>query len=176
MDKGPVDRFERTIVRAERPEKIRLGEMLVELRLITVDQLKIVLEQHIKTGKKVGRIFVESGYISEDQLAQAIAKLYRAPYVDLNKDYPLAPDVVRRLPEAQARHHKAIVLEEHSTHFVVGFADPSDLFAYDEVGRQLKREIKSAVVAEVGLLAGLDRVYRKVDQISGLAKELEQDI
>ena len=175
MDKGPVEKFERTVVRQERPEKIRLGELLVELRLISTEQLRNVLAEHIKTGKKVGKLMVESGYITEDQLAQAIGTLYRKSYVDL-KTFELQNDVVRRLPEAQARHHRAIVLEDRRTTYLVGFADPSDLFAYDEVSRLLKGPIEVAVVSESMLMQTLDRCYRKSDQISGLAKELEQDI
>ena len=175
MDKGPVDKFERTIVRQDRPEKIRLGELLVELRLITNEQLRNALEQHLKTGKKVGKVMVESGYITEDQLAQAIGTLYRRPFVDL-KTLELPQDIVRRLPEAQSRHHKAIVIEDRRTSYVVGFADPSDLFAYDEVSRLLKSPIEVAVVSEAMLLQMLERCYRKTDQISGFAKELEQDI
>jgi MSHA biogenesis protein MshE len=175
VDKGPVSQMERAASRAERPEKIRLGELLLAMRLITPDQLKVVLEQHLRSGKKVGKLFVDAGHINEDQLGQAVAQLYRAKFVDL-KSVELVPDVVKRLTEAQARHHKVIVLEDHRTSYLVGFADPSDLVATDEVARLLKREVQIAVVGEQALAATLDRVYRKADQASGIAKELEQDI
>lgn len=55
-------------------------------------------------------------------------------------------------------------------------SDPSDLTGYDEVQHFLKREIELAVVSESLLLQVLDRVYRRTDAISGLARELEQDI
>ena len=175
MDKGPVDRLERPLIRAERPEKIRLGELLVELRLISIEQLRSVLEEHLRSGQKVGKLLVDGGHITDDQLGQAIAKLYRAPFIDLKK-IELDPDVVRQLPEAQARHHKAIVIRELGQSLLVGLTDPSDLFAIDEVTRLLKRDIKPAVVVESHLTAAIDKHYRKSDQISGLAKELEDDI
>lgn len=75
MDKGPIDRVERAASRAERPEKIRLGELLLELRLISPEQLKIVLEQHLKSGKKVGRLLVENGFITGLHLAEEIDEL-----------------------------------------------------------------------------------------------------
>src|SRR5258708_25314769 len=55
-------------------------------------------------------------------------------------------------------------------------ADPTDLFAFDELARLLKREIEAAVVSEAVLLQTVDRVYRRTDEISGLAKELERDL
>lgn len=175
MDRGPVDKVERTAARSERPEKIRLGELLVELRMITTEQLRDVLEQHLKSGKKVGRVLLESGYITEPQLAQAIAKLYRSTYVDL-KGADIPPELVKRLPEGQARHHKAIVLEDRGKSYLVGFVDPSDLLAQDQVARLLKRDIDIAVVADAQLQPVFDKAYRKVDQISGLVKDLETDL
>jgi MSHA biogenesis protein MshE len=55
-------------------------------------------------------------------------------------------------------------------------SDPSDLFAYDDIARVLKRDIDLAVVGELPLLQTIDRVYRRTEEISGLAKALEEDI
>jgi MSHA biogenesis protein MshE len=55
-------------------------------------------------------------------------------------------------------------------------ADPSDLFAYDELVRVLKRDIELAVVQESMLLQVVDRTYRLTDEISNLAMELQQDL
>jgi len=84
--------------------------------------------------------------------------------------------VVRRLPETQARRFRAIVLEERAGRLVVGMSDPTDLFAFDELTRLLKREIQTAVVNDSLLIQTIDRVYRRTEEISGLAKELERDM
>jgi MSHA biogenesis protein MshE len=175
MDKGPIDRVERAANRAERPEKIRLGELLLELRLISPEQLKVVLEQHLKSGKKVGRLLVENGFITEDQLAQAIGKLYRTEFVDLRAS-ELDAELVKLIPEAHARHHRMIPIAHRDGVLLVGFCDPSDLVAFDEASRILKRTIRAVVVAETALTGALDRAHRRIDQISGLVKELEQDV
>lgn len=175
MDKGPTDRLERLTQASGRPEKIRLGELLVELRMITPAQLRDVLEQHLRSGKKVGRLLIEAGYLSEEQLAEGVAKLYRTPYVDL-RTFEVDPQLIRRLPEAQARHHKALLLEDRPSGYVIGCLDPSDLYAQDEIARLLKRNIEVAVVSESQLNAAIDRHYRRVDQMSGLAKALEDEL
>ena len=59
---------------------------------------------------------------------------------------------------------------------LVGMADPTDLFAYDELTRLLKRDIEVAVVTESEVLQAIDQVYRRTEEISGLAQELEQDL
>jgi len=158
-----------------RPEKIRLGDVLVAQKAISQDQLRIALEQQKKSGRKLGRVLVELGFVNDEQICEAISKQLNIPYVNL-KFYNLNPDLVRRLPEAQARRFRALVLEERRGGYLVGMADPTDLFAYDEIGRLLQHDIDLAVVGEVLLLQTIDRVYRRTQEISGLAKELERDI
>ena len=158
-----------------RPEKIRLGDVLVAQKAISQDQLRIALEQQKKSGRKLGRVLVEQGFVNDEQICDAISRQLNIPYINL-KFYNFNQDVVRRLPEAQARRFRAVVLEDRRANMLVGMADPTDLFAYDELGRILQREIEIAVVSEALLLQTIDRIYRRTEEISGLAKELERDI
>jgi len=158
-----------------RPEKIRLGETLVQQKLISQEQLKFALDEQRRSGRKLGRILVENAFVTEDQISEGLARQFNIPYVNL-KFYNLVPEIARRLPETHARRHRALVLEERKHGYLVGMSDPSDLFAYDEIARALKREIELAVVNEALVLQTLDRVYRRTEEITGLARELEQDI
>jgi MSHA biogenesis protein MshE len=158
-----------------RPEKIRLGDTLVAQKVITQEQLQAALEQQKKSGRRLGRVLIDQGYASEEQICEAISRQLNIPYVNL-KFYNFNNDLVRRLPETQARRFRAIVLEERHGGYLIGMADPTDLFAYDEIARLLHREIEASVVSEPLLLQTIDRVYRRTDQISGLAKELERDV
>ena len=158
-----------------RPEKFRLGEILVQQNLLSQEQLLAALEEQKKTGRKLGRVFVDKGFVTEEQISEAIAKQINAPYINL-KYFNIKPATVRLLPEAQARRFRALALEERDNAIRVGFADPTDLFAYDEVARILKRDIDIAVVTESQLLETVDRVYQRTEEISGLAKELTADL
>ncbi len=158
-----------------RPEKIRLGDTLIAQKIISQEQLKIALEQQKKSGRRLGRVLIEQGFASDEQICEAISRQLNVPYVNL-KFYNFNNDLVRRLPEAQARRFRAIVLEERRNAYLVGMADPTDLFAFDELARLLKRDVEAAVVSEPMLLQNIDRVYRRTDEISGLGKELERDL
>jgi MSHA biogenesis protein MshE len=158
-----------------RPEKIRLGDVLVAQKAVSQDQLRTALELQKKSGRKLGRVLVEQGFVNDEQICEAISRQLNIPYINL-KFYNFNQDVVRRLPEAQARRFRAVVLEDRRASMLVGMADPTDLFAYDELGRILQRDIEAAVVSEALLLQTIDRIYRRTEEISGLAKELERDI
>ncbi|MCW5619973.1 MAG: Flp pilus assembly complex ATPase component TadA [Burkholderiales bacterium] len=158
-----------------RPEKVRLGEILLQQGLLTAQQLRDALEAHKRSGRRLGRVFVDDGFVSEEQISHALARQLRIPYVDL-RHFSVKPDLVGRLPEAQARRFRALVLEDGESFFRVAMADPTDLLAYDEITRILKREIQLAVVTETLLLQTIDRIYRRTEEISGLAHELGQEL
>lgn len=158
-----------------RPEKLRLGDVLVQQRLISQEQLQKTLELQRQTGKKVGRLLIETGIITEELLANGLARQLRIPFVNL-KTFPFRADVVRLLPESAARRFRALVLEDKGDTLLVALADPLDLFAFDELTRLLKRTITIAAVPETQLALAFDRLYRRTEEISGLALALEKDL
>ncbi|MBI5784530.1 MAG: Flp pilus assembly complex ATPase component TadA, partial [Rhodocyclales bacterium] len=160
---------------ARPPQRIRLGDLLIQEGLLSNEQLGLALEEQKRSGRKLGRIFVDSGYVTEDGIAKALARQLRAEFVDLRSFQP-KPDLIKLLPEPQARRFRAIVLDEQDGQLRVGFADPTDITAYDEVARIVRHEIELVVVIESQLVPLLDRVYRRTEEISGLAKELTQEM
>jgi MSHA biogenesis protein MshE len=158
-----------------RPEKIRLGEILIQQNLLSPEQLELALVEQKRTGRKLGRVFIDSGFVTEKQISEALARQLNIPFIDLSQFNVQSQDV-QKLPEAQARRFRAMVLEDRGHTYFVGMADPSDLFAYDELVRVLKRDIELAVVQESMLLQVVDRTYRLTDEISNLAMELQQDL
>ena len=113
-----------------RPEKVRLGEVLMQQKLLSEEQLQQALADQKRTGRKLGRVFVESGYVTEDQISGALARQLDIPYINL-KFYNINADLVRLLPETAARRFRALVLEDRGDAMLVGVSDPTDLFAYD---------------------------------------------
>ncbi|MDP3421986.1 MAG: ATPase, T2SS/T4P/T4SS family [Thiobacillus sp.] len=156
-------------------QKIRLGDLLVEQKVISAADLDIALAAQKKSGRRLGRIIVESGLAGENDIAQALARQLSLPFIDLRKFSPEA-SVLQLLPEAQARRFRAIPLARRDGSIFVGMADPTDLSAYDEIARLIHESIQLAVVAEGDLLAAIDRIYRRTDDIHGLTQELARDM
>ena len=158
------------------PQKVRLGDLLIQQGLLTEEQLKIALDEQKRTGRKLGRVFVESGYVTEEAISKALAGQLRIPFIDL-KNFTPKPDLIKLLPEAPARRFRAMVLDQlPDGRLQIGLSDPTDLQAYDEITRLVRREIDLAVVTESQLLAMVDRVYHRGEQITGLAKELTAEL
>jgi len=156
-------------------QKIRIGDMLVSHKVISEQQLQDALAEQKKTGRKLGRVLIELGFISEDQLLDFLSRQLGMPVVDL-RHYRFSPDVVRKLPETYARRYRAIVLADTDSGMLVGMVDPTDIFGYDELSRILKRPIKQALVRESDLLRAIDTVYRRTEEIFSLAEELGEEL
>lgn len=157
------------------PSKIRLGELLVQNDLISADELNKALDEQKRTGKKLGRIFVDGGYVTETQISEALARQLKIEYIDLQQ-YNTKPEIIAKLPEAQARRFRCAVLEDRGSSYLVGMVDPTDIFAYDEIVRILRRDIELAVIQEGSLLQLIDRSYRRTNEITSLAQELGEDL
>ena len=157
------------------PLKIRLGELLVQNDLISADELAKALDEQKRTGKKLGRIFVDGGYVTETQISEALARQLKIQFIDLQQ-FNTKLEIISKLPEAQARRFRSVVLEDKGTSYLVGMVDPTDLFAYDEIVRILRKNIELAVIQEGALLQLIDRSYRRTDEISNLALELGEDL
>jgi MSHA biogenesis protein MshE len=96
-----------------RPEKVRLGEILVQQKRLSEEQLQFSLNEQKRTGRKRGRVLVENGLVTEEQISTAIARQLDLPFIHL-KFFNVHSDTVRLLPEMQARRFRALVLEDRS--------------------------------------------------------------
>jgi MSHA biogenesis protein MshE len=158
-----------------RPQRFRIGDLLVQDGLVTPDQLEQALLEQRSTGKKLGRLLSEHGWVTEAQIAKAVARQLHAPYIDL-AHYPLRPELAQTLAENHARRLRALVLDDPASGLVIGMADPTDIYAFDEIARLLKRSIDLAVITESHLQVALDRVYSSTKEIEGLANELTTEL
>ncbi|RMG52468.1 MAG: GspE/PulE family protein [Gammaproteobacteria bacterium] len=156
-------------------KKVRLGDLLVERGLITEAQLQQALAEQRKLGLKLGHTLVQLGMVSEDQILEVLSEQLHVPVIDL-RHFNFKPELVRLLPETLARRYRAIVLDRQGDEILIGMADPTDLFAYDEIARVLKARLKLAIVRERDLLAAFDIAYRRTNEIESIAEQLGQEL
>ena len=166
---------EQMVRRSARTEKVRIGQILIQQKRITEEQLNVALEEQKQLGRRIGRILIDKGIITEEHLAEALARQLNLPYVEL-KNFNIKREVALKLPESAARRFRALVLDDAGPACKVGMADPTDLTAYDEIVRMLKRDIDIAVLSGTDVLRAIDRIYRRTEQIAGLAQELGAEL
>ena len=68
-----------------RPKKIRIGDLLIEHKIISQEQLNTALSDQKKSGRKLGRVLIESGYLTEDQLLDFLSRQLSIPYIEIGR-------------------------------------------------------------------------------------------
>ena len=63
---------------------VRLGDKLVDLGLITQDQLRIALQEQKSTGKQLGEALLVLGFVTEDAMRSTMADKLVEPDSSLN--------------------------------------------------------------------------------------------
>jgi MSHA biogenesis protein MshE len=163
------------VSKISRRKKLRLGDLLIEAGAISQAQLDQALALQKQSGHKLGRALTEIGAINEDELYRFLAKRLEIEYLDLSS-IKLQTDTVMLLPEVQARRLRALVLKHDKEESLVGMADPTDIFAHDQLGRLLGKTVNIALVNETELLRTIDIMYRRTDEINALAAEVKEDL
>ncbi len=156
-------------------KKVRLGELLVEQKIITDAQLEQALAEQKRSGRKLGRVLTDLDMVREEKLNEVLAQSLQIPFIDV-RQLTLDQNVVRLLPETHARRFRALVLQSDARGLLVGMADPTDLMAYDELANRLKQPLRVALVKESDLLKTVDIVYRRTDEIASIAQEVREEL
>jgi len=156
-------------------KKIRIGDLLVQNRVISHEQLLSALAEQKKTGRKLGRTLIDLNFIKETDLLNFLSRQLQIPFLDISR-HPRNQDTVKLLPESLARRFRVMLLENNAGDVLLAMADPTDLMALDELSRVLKKTIRTAVVRESDLLAAIDQSYRRTAEISNLAEKLRNEL
>jgi MSHA biogenesis protein MshE len=133
------------------------------------------LSEQKRTGRQLGRVLVENGFVSEEQIARTLASQLGVPYIDLRR-FEVNFATVRALSEMQARRFRGLVLEDRQDSYLIGLVDAFDLRAQDEISAVLRRPVDVALITNEQLVQTIDRVYRKTELIGEFAKEVERDL
>ncbi len=158
-----------------RPEKIRLGDLLVAQKVLSQAQLADALDRQRQSGRKLGRVLIENGFATEDQISMAIARQMNIPFVDLCR-VQVKPEVAHLLPEQAARRFRAAALEQRDNGVLVAMADPTDIFTYDEIVRTVRKNVELAVATESAVDKFIDNAYHGTDEIDELARSLSEEL
>ena len=160
--------------RADPKPAARIGDRLLELRLITFDQLEVALFEQKRSGHMLGTVLVDLGFISNDVLTSLLAESSGYEQFD-PKTALVDPEVVTSLPKEVALRHRVVPLSSEGSHVFVAMCDPYDVLALDQLRRQLGNGVivvpRVCPPAAFGEL--IDRAYGYAMSIDGILRELE---
>jgi type IV pilus assembly protein PilB len=154
-----------------------LGSLLIEEGLLTDAQLDAAVAEQARTGKPLGRLLIEQGTISEAELVRTLARQVGLEFVDLG-DRTIDGSVAALVNEALARRYQAIPIGWEDGKLVVAMADPSNVFAVDDIRALAGAEVRTVVATASQIIETIERCYRidgDVDEVMQAATDEADD-
>jgi type IV pilus assembly protein PilB len=150
-----------------------LGSLLIDEGLLTEAQLDAAVAEQARTGKPLGRLLIEQGTISEAELVRTLARQVGLEFVDLN-DRTIDGSVAALVTESLARRYQAIPIGWEDGRLVVAMADPSNVFAVDDIRALAGAEVRTVVATASQIIETIERFFRvdgEVDEVMQAATD-----
>ncbi|MBI4717368.1 MAG: Flp pilus assembly complex ATPase component TadA [Planctomycetes bacterium] len=156
----------------------QLGRVLIKMGKLRRQQVEEALDIQKERRGPIGAILVELGYITEEDLALAIAAQSGMEPVDLTKvDIPA--EVISLMTVQMANTYRAVPFEFDSDRKLLSLAmdNPDNFVATDDLTTLLGFRIKPFIASTPDLQKALNRYYPEGEQesITGLIDELSDD-
>ena len=144
--------------------------------MITDQQLAEALDVQRRTGGRLGEILIDLEFITSVDAAEILAERLGMPFVNLDAT-PIDEIVAQRIPEEIARRYRAIPIEESDGVLRVAVADPTDVFALDDLQVITHCQVIPIVADPAQLLEAANRIWTRPSMESRIddASDLETD-
>lgn len=149
------------------------GELLVELSLITSEQLTTSQQEAEKTSKSVNDIAVEKKFTTQEDIAKAYAKRAGLEYIDTVTDKTADLDLLAKVPLKFLRDNEVMPIKTDGN-IIILTANPFDFQPLDELNMLLGGNTQYAVAPLSVITNGINRYY-PLEGTERMMKELEEE-
>ena len=137
-------------------------DLLLKQGVISLDQLTEAEEVAKTTNAEVGDVLIQMEYATPEEVAQAMAKHHKIPYVDL-RSAQIADEVVELVPESVARENTVLPFSEEDGALRILIADPFDLETIEKLRFILNRKIETALAPKSAIMGAINKYYGQVE-------------
>ena len=136
----------------------RIGELLVRENVLSKEQLRKACEQSSSNGSRLGAEITELGFMKEAELTDFVAKQYGVPSINLD-DFDVDSEVISLVPEDVAMKHTVVPVNRAGSTLILATADPSNIFALDDIKFLTGYNIQPVVASEEGIRRALEKYF-----------------
>ncbi len=152
-----------------------LGEILIQEKLLDSEQLKSALDFHKKNDVGIGSAIVSLGYLSEEEMAQALSRQLGYPYINLEQ-FEVYPDVISLIPVEIAKKYLIMPIHRIRSFLTLAMVDPTDLGIIEDVRFRTGLSIQPVIASESGIMSSVSKYYGSSDalRVKQIVDEIEQ--
>lgn len=152
------------------PEK--LGRLLVNKKIITDQQLQKALAEQKGSGERLGSVLINLGFIKEDTLLSFLSSHYGIPSISLS-EFNINPDLIKLIPADLAHKYLVLPLALKGNTLVIAMADPSNIFAIDDIKFLTGYRIEALAAVESAIKDAINEHYASSTSLSELVSRMD---
>ncbi len=137
-------------------------DLLLKQGVISLDQLSEAEDVAKNTNADVGDVLIQMEYATPEEVAVALAKHHKIPYVDL-RSAQIADSVIELVPESVARENMVLPYSEEDGALRILIADPFDLETIEKLRFILNRKIETALAPKESIQGAINKYYGQVE-------------
>jgi general secretion pathway protein E/type IV pilus assembly protein PilB len=162
-------------VNVEREISSRLGDRLIELGVLTSEQLAVALQEKKISGKMLGQVLVDLEFIDDQILSQVLAEAAGHEVFD-PKNTIVDGAALALMDRSIAEKMNVLPVSIGEDEICVAMTDPHDVVAMDSLRRYIPKGliVKPLVTTPTILSEAIDAAYGYSNAIDDILKELEQ--
>jgi type IV pilus assembly protein PilB len=145
-------------VAAARPNRRRLGDLLIEAGLLSDEQLKIALNEQRKWGGRLGRTVLEMGFVTESAMAQVLAQQLQLPSIDLDST-PVNTAAPTWLRLDLCERYGVFPVEQTGRNITVATSDPTNFEHLQAIGFATNCKVLPVVATASAIERAIRRYY-----------------
>ena len=156
----------------------RLGELLVRNKLIDEKQLAKALEEQRASGGRLGASLTKLGFLKEEDLAAFLSRQYGVPSINLN-EFEIDESVIKLVPADVVQKYQLIPVNRAGSTLIVAMADPSNIFAIDDIKFMTGYNVEVVVTSEASIKTAIDKYYDQsasFDDVMGDLDDIDLEV
>ncbi|MBL8830595.1 MAG: Flp pilus assembly complex ATPase component TadA [Planctomycetaceae bacterium] len=153
----------------------RIGQIFIERKLITRDQLEAMLDEQKKNpGELIGQIGERLGFVSDEQVAECLAEQFHLQVISLS-EFVITPEVLAHITEPMANLYRVVPIAFRDNTVTIAMCDPQKFAILDELRNFLGYDVRAVVATSKDITKALERYYSTSESVESIIDELEQD-
>ncbi len=148
----------------------RLGALLVAGGVLTEEALERALGARTERGHGLTRVLIEDNLVTESDLVATLAAHLKLEYVDLG-EYPVDASAARLVSDSLARRYLALPIGWIEGRLVVAMADPSNVFAVDDIRTVTGADLRIAVATRNSIVEAISKYHRMMSDAEDVSTE-----
>ena len=135
----------------------RLGDLLVDAKVITEEQLQDALSRK-ESGERLGDVLIRDHLVTEQTLIEVLEFQLGIPHVSLGQ-FPIDPDIIQLVPKEIAKRYLLVPLRKEKNKLFIAMADPMDYFAIEEVRMLTGFKVEPCIATKQDIYKTISKYY-----------------